>query len=80
MNTRQLKLPLLEHSKNQARLRKCASISRNVNSFARKYYKTQQTLQLFKLEKLNSELRAAHAQNGAYRHDSYVAIHISHDK
>lgn len=80
MNTRQLKLPLFEHSKNQAQLRKPASMNGNVNSSVRKHYKTQQILQLFKLEKLNSELRAARAQNGAYRQDSYVAIHISHDK
>jgi hypothetical protein len=80
MNPRQLKLPLFGHSKNQAELRKPVSTSRNVTSSARKYYKTQQILQLFKLEKVNSELCAARAQNGAYRQDSYVAIHISHDK
>jgi hypothetical protein len=80
MNTRQLKLPLFGHSKNQAELRKPASTSRNVASSAQKYYKTRQILQLFKLEKANSELSAARTHNGAYRQDKYVAIHISHDK
>jgi hypothetical protein len=80
MNTVQLKLPLFEQSKNRAVLRKPASTSKNIVSSTRKYYKTQQILQLFKLEKANSELAAARAHNGAYRQDKYVAIHISHDK
>ncbi len=80
MNTRQLKLPIPVHSKDRAESRKPVSTSRNLTSSARKYYKTQQILQLFKQEKANSELRAARAQNGAYRQDNFVAIHISHDK
>lgn len=75
MNTQQLKLPLFEQSKNRAELRKPASTSRNVASSTRKYYKTQQIFQLFKLEKANSELSAALAHNGVYRQGKYVAIY-----
>jgi hypothetical protein len=79
MNTVQLKLPLFEHSKNRAELRK-PEFTNNRKVSTPRYYRTQEILQLFKLEKANSGLCSARAQNGVYRQDKYVAIHISHDK
>ncbi len=79
MNTQQLKLPLFEKSKNRAELRR-PGLTKNHKISTPKYYKTQEILQLFKLEKANSGLCSARAHDGAYRQDKYVAIHISHDK